>query len=91
MIAYIRYEKNQESGEFEQVNIKLTANEFAKWLVADKGEVAHYWSESHEAEYKLMTEKEVEAVNEAITKHIKRIYQYLGCPKIYNKIFKEGA
>jgi len=65
----------------------MTANELAKYLVWDKGEAAHYWSESSDDIYDNCTEKERAAIDEAIFKHIKRVRRFLNMETAIEKYF----
>lgn len=68
---------------------KVTANEAAKYLVADKGETADYWNEFSCIDVKKLTAKEEEAINDAVSKHQERVRRFLGMSKIHTKIWGE--
>jgi hypothetical protein len=61
------------------LNKKVTANELAKLIVWDKGEMASdYWDEDTSIEYYKMTEKERADVNRALDRHRERVRDFLG-------------
>lgn len=66
---------------------KITANEYAKMVVQDKGESSMNWDEFNE-DVKAMTQKEREEIDAAITKHLKRVWKFLGCSKVWDKTRK---
>jgi len=67
---------------------KVTANELAKLLVADKGGIAQeFWSEDSSIAIDLMTEREMDAVGEAIDKQAERVFKLLGFWELREKVF----
>jgi len=61
---------------------KITANEKAKLIVADKGENAVDWATW---DLEQETEKEIEQIDNAIEKHLQRVREFLGVNKIARK------
>jgi hypothetical protein len=61
---------------------KLTANQFAKLMILEKGENYEYWSEYESEAYELMTDKEREDVQKALRKQYWRVREFLGINKI---------
>jgi hypothetical protein len=59
---------------------KVTANYFAKYMVADKGERANYWSDNRDysEELKKITQREADEIDRLILKHIDRVRNFLG-------------
>ena len=47
---------------------RLTANQFAKLMILEKGENYEYWNESESEAYELMTEREREEVRKYVEK-----------------------
>ena len=68
---------------------RVTANEFAKLIVEEKGPAIaeDCWSESCSVEVELMTEKETSAVDDAIEKQIERVRKLLGFWELREKVF----
>jgi hypothetical protein len=67
---------------------KCTANELAKILVTDRGvSVIEFWGEAVGEGYELMTEREVEQVNEALDKQVDRVAKFMGYWELREKVF----
>lgn len=66
---------------------KVSPTEVAKLLVYDKGEAgAEFFGEHFWLEGDLLTEKEVEAIGEAINKQLERVAWFLGIGKLEDRI-----
>lgn len=63
-------------------NEKITANQAGKYLVYDKGTASDFWQEMDIIQLDKLTDKEVDDINEAVSKHQARIYKFLGISKI---------
>lgn len=61
---------------------RLTANQFAKLMILEKGENYEYWNESESEAYELMTEREREEVDKALNKQYWRLREFFGIDKI---------
>ena len=58
---------------------KVTANELAKLVAWDKGVVGtEYWDENCCVSYNEMTEREIDAVNEAMARQAERLRDFFG-------------
>ena len=70
--------------------VKITANEYAKFLVYDLGENADYFDDQRWSitflDTDKLTDKDIEAIHERISHHQKRVYAYLGVNKIMKKL-----
>jgi len=62
---------------------KVTANEYAKWLLYDKMQSAFYFTD-YDADG--MTEREIEEVSRFLEKQHDRVRQFLGINKIMHKV-----
>ena len=49
--------------------LKRTAHQLAKELIIEYGEGAHYWYERQDLVYRNMTQREVDAVDDAVAHH----------------------
>lgn len=61
---------------------RLTANQFAKLMILEKGENYEYWNEYESEAYELMTEREREEVAKALNKQYWRLREFFGIDKI---------
>jgi hypothetical protein len=59
-------------------DVKKTPNQMAKQLIKDRLDAVFYWSDSFPEEWEAMTEKEREAVSEALEKQVDRVERFLG-------------
>ena len=71
MIKAFNYYKDGEA------EIKQTPNQLAKNIVIDVLDRVNYWEEFDITNSDLMTEKEKEAVNDAVSKQLERVYKLL--------------
>ena len=67
---------------------KITAKEFAKYVVWQMGETAEYYSENYTSEYYQMTQDERDKVIDEIYEQQDRVKIFLG---IYKTKVKYGA
>ena len=61
---------------------KVTPNQAAKYLVWDRGALAEgYWLEGW-GERDVLTQREIDAIDKAITRQIQRVRDFLGIHKL---------
>ena len=69
------------------LDYKMTANQLAKLIVADKGIVGvDYWGEDSCIDHELLTEKENRDIQACLNKQYERVTKLLGIQDVWKKI-----